>query len=741
MKNNSLEVRIFCGEAGVGKTTLAMTQWPNHLMIKGNDVRNQYATMGALVNALADLLNKRYDSHNEIFYDLRNILKDGYAIILDQAEQIDAMVLKTVVNTAISSNQATLVFTFDLNQQMLFENRIFRLLLDADIVPQQVESIIAKQEELNRVITDKLPGAGKEMVDKLQILCGGNFGHLNRLFWLVKNNQKYYDSVTDLVVTTYFHSIVDDMFHDLPPELFRVFKQSSIIGKMFRRCVLESPDGFCIVGVRAYLDKLEAMNVLTHKYFEDEFYEFNPDGMHDGVLACIEPNERVEWEQILLRYYKIRLKMEQVNEQRMEYLYQIKRLVCSLNDQRALFGINRHLLYLYMKYGDLQKARIVSGEMLQYCKNEPDGRQLLRVLAFQNVKLNIQLWYHNDAFAVVELVQKLYPDDGGLYLMYYRSLCLYNCDQTDEAYKESSALVSRLRTTSSKPIKNQPIYALAYSLLATIYHHLHIEDDGARYYTKALNHAKKKIEDKSVYYNILKKCDMYYDYCFSKPFLFECIAYFEGKNRLIAAEAYMNLGTEMMFHDKDTSHEVRQHFERASAIFENEPNERLSYIRNNFAIYHILSCGDIATAMDLLERALLIDITPFTSMTIFLNLSMCRLKQYGCNDVRFQEAYNGFMKQYAKIKQQKYTTQYGDIYKTLLDLIVLEHNGRYNEALSISRTLLAGKVTPFFIPILNDIVRRTSPEILTTTHYSDNSVFYERLNDHRLFLAEFRFWE
>ena len=741
MKNNSLEVRIFCGEAGVGKTTLAMTQWPKHLMIKGNDARNQHATMGALVNALADLLEKHYDTHDEIFYDLRNILKDGCTIIFDQAEQIDTMVLKTVINTAISASQAILVFTFDLNQQALFENRIFRLLLDADIVPQQVESITAKQEELNRVIMDKLPCAGKKMADKLQILCGGNFRHLNRLFWLVKNNQKDYDSVIDSVVATYFHSLVDDMFHDLPPELFRVFKQSSIIGKMFQRCVLESPDGFCIAGVRTYLDKLEAMNVLTHKYFENEFYEFNPDGMHDGVLACIEPHERVEWEQILLRYYKIRLKMERVDEQRMEYLYQIKRLVCSLNDQRSLFGINRHLLYLYMKHGDLQKARTVSGEMLQYCKNESDGRQLLRLLAFQNAKLNIQLWYHRDAFAAMELVQKFYPNDSGLYLMYYRALCLYNCDQTDEAYKESSALVARLKTTSSKPVKNQPIYALAYSLLATIRHHLRIKDGGARYYTKALNHARKKKEDKSVYYTILKKCDMYYDYCFSKPLLFECIAYFEGKNRLMAAEAYMNLGTEMMFHDKDAFHEVRQYFERASAIFENEPNERLSYMRNNFAIYHVLSCGDIATAMGLLERALLVDITPFTSMTISLNLSMCRLKQYGCNDARFQEAYNEFIKQHAKIKQRKYATQYGDIYKTLLDLIVLEHSGRYNEAFSISQTLLAGKVPPFFTPILNDIARRTSKETLTAAHYSDNSVFYERLNDHRLFLAEFRFWE
>jgi tetratricopeptide (TPR) repeat protein len=741
MKSNSLEVRIFCGEAGVGKTTLAMTQWSKHLMIKGSDVRNQHTTMSALVNALADLLGKYYDTDNEIFYDLRNILKDGYTIIFDQAEQIDAMVLKTVINTAISANQVILVFTFDLNQQALFENRMFRLLLDADIVPQRIENIIAKPEELNRVILDKLSDAGKEMIDKLQVLCGGNFRHLNRLLWLVKNNQNDYNSVTDSVVTTYFHSIVDDMFHDLPPELFKVFKQFSIIGKMFQRCVLESPDGFCIVGVRTYLDKLEAMNVLTHKYFESEFYEFNPDGMHDGVLACIEPHERVEWEQILLRYYKIKLKMEQVNEQRMEYLYQIKRLVCSLNDQRSLFGINRHLLYLYMKRGDLQKALAISGEMLQYCKDETDGRQLLRLLAFQNAKLNIQLWHHNDAFAALELIQKFYSNDGGLYLMYYRALCLYNCDQTDKAYKESSTLVARLRTTSSKPVKNQPIYALAYSLLATIQHHLHIKDDGARYYTKALNHAKKKIEDKSVYYTILKKCDMYYDYCFSKPLLFECISYFKGKSHLIVAETYMNLGTEMMFNDKDTFHEVQQYFKWAIAIFENEPNECLSYIRNNFAIYHILSCGDIATAMGLLERALLVDITPFTSMTIFLNLSMCRLKQYGYNDVRFQETYNEFMKQYAKIKQQKYATQYGDIYKTLLDLIVLEHSGRYNEAHTISQALLAGKVNPFFIPILNDIIRRTGTEMLMTTHYSDNSVFYERLNDDRLFLAEFRFWE
>ena len=741
MKNDSLEVKIFCGEAGVGKTTLAMKHWPNHLMLRGNDARNQYTTMGALKNALADMMEKRYDISDEIFVDLRTVLKDKHTIIFDQAEQIDETVLKMVINIAGLAARMTLVFTFDLNKQQLFDNRAFRLLLDADIVPQQVEVITAKKEDLASVIADMLPDAGKELADNLQALCGGNFGHLKRLVWLVKNQQKYFDHIADTVVTTYFRSLVDDIFHDLPPDLFRIFKQSSVIGKMFQSCVLESPDGFCILGVRAYLDKLEAMNVLVQHYLEEDMYEFNPDGMHDGTLACIEPHDRVKWEQILLHYYKIKLKTEQIHEQYMEYLYQMKRLVRSLNDQRALFGINRHLLYLYMKQPDLQKARIVSGELLQYCEDLPEGRQLLRLLAFQNVKLNMELWYPGDALAAVELVQKLYPNDDGLYLLYYHALCLYYCDQTDEAYKKSSMLIVRLKKTSVNPANNQPIYALAYSLIATIQYHLHLNDDGVHYYTLALNHAREKIEDKSVYYNILKKCDMYYEYCFSKPFFLECIAYFEKNNRVLAAEVYMNLGTEMMFNDAGSFQDVRYYLEQAVKIFENEPNERLSYALNNLAIYYILASGDTATAAGLLERALLLGITSFTSMTIFLNLAICRLKLYGQSAPLFQEAYSEFIKHYLIIKRQEHATQYEDIYKALLDIIVQEHSGCVDETYSSAMALLAGNEPSFFIPILNDIVRRTGPEIPVNSHYSNDQVFYERLNEYRLFLAELRFWE
>jgi len=157
----NLDVTLLCGEVGVGKTTLALKKWPSHVLLKGDDTRNQYATMGALENALSDKFDKQYLNTGEIFFDLRTILKNDVAIILDQVELIDEIVIKAIINTAISIKRAVLVFIFDLNSQVLIENRTFRFLLDNDILSQPIE-VTASKDDLQTVLTSMLPHAERQ---------------------------------------------------------------------------------------------------------------------------------------------------------------------------------------------------------------------------------------------------------------------------------------------------------------------------------------------------------------------------------------------------------------------------------------------------------------------------------------------------------------------------------------------------------------------------------------------------
>ena len=55
--------------------------------------------------------------------------------------------------------------------------------------------------------------------------------------------------------------------------------------------------------------------------------------------------------------------------------------------------------------------------------------------------------------------------------------------------------------------------------------------------------------------------------------------------------------------------------------------------------------------------------------------------------------------------------------------------------------LLDSKHTPsFFIPIITDIRNRHSSQKLKNT-YVENHKFYQTINQKKIFLAEFRFWD
>lgn len=124
--------------------------------------------------------------------------------------------------------------------------------------------------------------------------------------------------------------------------------------------------------------------------------------------------------------------------------------------------------------------------------------------------------------------------------------------------------------------------------MATLQNHLDKEDNGLKYYSLALKHASKDEKGKD-YYDILKKCDMFFDYEDTKTCLKQCLQFYEEKqDGNSAGEVYVNLATEMMFQDCSEKNKIKHYFEKAICYFSENNSKKLVYAKNNYAIYLIM---------------------------------------------------------------------------------------------------------------------------------------------------------
>ena len=177
-----------------------------------------------------------------------------------------------------------------------------------------------------------------------------------------------------------------------------------------------------------------------------------------------------------------------------------------------------------------------------------------------------------------------------------------------------------------------------------------------------------------------------------------------NRNYYDAAEVYSNLASEMMFNENESFNKAMAYFQKALKIFENIPNWKLAYVKNNLAILYILYKGDFETAASLLEDALLVGMSSFTYFTIYLNLCMCYLLLRGHESTQFCSAYSSFNKYHELIASRKNATQYDDIYKQIVELIILEHSGHADKANARARSILPLISSSFFIPILLSLI-------------------------------------
>lgn len=60
MNKNSINVSVFCGEKGVGKSTYVIEKWPNNILLQCDNPLNGIKTASVLENALFSVYGEVY---------------------------------------------------------------------------------------------------------------------------------------------------------------------------------------------------------------------------------------------------------------------------------------------------------------------------------------------------------------------------------------------------------------------------------------------------------------------------------------------------------------------------------------------------------------------------------------------------------------------------------------------------------------------------------------------------------
>lgn len=736
-----MKIIIYCGEAGCGKTTYITNCRKEACVFSGNESRS-YRTYEVIYRSFPEL---RSVAPKKLYSQLIKKLQSKQEIIIDSAEQINDKSFDLIINTALYFSDKIITLLFDVKKNQLFSLSNFRKLID-QCKPSFLESImeyVCPDEILNAWLKNNYPEIDNAEYAKILDLTTRNFKNINNLMWYKKIIDKDATIISQKVINRYINNYIEDKFKNLPKELLQTLRKSSVIGNIFNMNILEDEKGFNIFEVSQYLNELEDMRIFIKSHIEEHgLYSFTSLQTHNAIYDSIRPDVKKEWLQIILSYYYKILENTKNEDKLLELLHKIKSIEVIFKNNDALINLNLKLLSIYSIKNDILKVIATAEELFN----------IIDDVTFNGLKQFVFIYlingYINEGMPkqVLDLFDKIkrfdFFDGSLLILDYYKAKCLYNVGKVDEALILTENLISKLKNTSSNNF-NQPIYSLVYSLSATIENHLNINGGGSKCYSLALNHSLNKLDDKSYYWDILRKCDMFFDYSLSKIYLQQCIRFYSSKNtycKYRLSEVYFNLGTEILFQEGNMDNSAKTYLTKAEKILSEFPNERYAYSKNNLAIYYALSENDVDKALKVFKQALLINLSNFTYMTIYLNICSCLLLKNEYDSDEFKLAYQKFCDNFSIIKKRKHSTKYEDIYKKILDLLICENCGKIETLVETCKHLMNDKsVDAFFKEIIRDMyLRNTSDKPII---HNENCFFYNYINKNRTFFAEFRFWE
>lgn len=731
---------IICGIKGVGKSNYSIKKWPNYLLIECNIpiLSNSYSIIEQTVYKEN---GKHYISSEKLILDFYEILRTKDGIIIDNAELLDNNTLKLIVNISKQKNQ-NLIFVFDIPYKKLHTSAVFISLLEWDMIKidDKIKDFKVDFKQISEFFFENFPRIQPNEIEKIIKITGYNFNEIKKLMWINQTSSIDNSYLTEKAINIYLTDWLGKKLTNISPKLTDVLKKSSIIGQTFEKHPLEHQYGFNILGVSNHLQELEDQEIFISKYMaKKDSFKFISEDVYNAIVLSISSLQKNEWHNILKEYYIKIFSFSNNDYIKLESLIRAKRSATEIKDFRTIFEINRVLLFKYINNNDCLKAITIINEMISDTYVNKDKPYIDYLLSLQ-IKILIDFGEYRGALDIVKKhIQDSYYTGSQDYLKYYHIKCLFCCGNIDTAYDEINKLIKKLKVTSKAGNTNQKIYPLIYSMMASIQNHLGVEDGGNRYYILALNYAKNLICDKILYYDILSKYDMFFSGEVACVELLKCVNFFKRINhKLKLGKTYVNLATEMMFEGCGTDCDIEQYLVEAKSQFI-IPDENLAYVKNNLAIFYILRKNDFISAIKELESALFVNLSEFTYMTIYLNLTMCYFIVDGPSSKNFKDAYQQFIKFEELLENRKNATKYESVYRDILDLIVLDKS-KNDIIYTCNKYLSSVQYTDFFYPIFQDIKNRACG-IYNNNAYQNNCNFYKNINEKGIFIAEFRFWD
>lgn len=738
-----MEFKIIYGDKGRGKTTSIKKKLQNYIYIQYEDKYNKMSTEYIFKDILIKTQNK--SSMDFIFKKIRDLffqsLTNKKSMIIDNCELIETDIINELINYCTTKNIPSIYFLFDLERENLKTNNTYMNLMQ--ICKCNEEEFEVNTDDLYAFIKENYPNLHYENYDDLIKYSYYNFNNI-RLFMNINKNDKIF-KIENKHYIEYLLYVARQKLNKLSKRTKEVLNISSVIGNEFSCNILE--DGFKIFETNKYLKEIENMNMFIEKYIKSETeYKFLSSKIRDEIYNNIDETNKKEWIKKLINYYENEINTNICDENVLLYLLKVKELYKIFNNEMRINKINQLILFKYQKMNDIKNFVFIINEIIEYNKKNYNQWNyiFLQSIIYLKIETLIKTGYYQEAVTCIEeYINEKYIFWENKYISYFYAISLYNAGNLDLSYTITKQLVDDIKETSGNGDTEQPLYALVYSLYSSILDHLEIDNTSElykKYYRLAINNAKK-LSDKNIYYSIIKKIKFTNSYQDKIDKLKECIEFYEKENNSIElGEVYLNIGTEILFNECSSSNS-KYYLEKSYKIYEVFCNEKTSYAANNLAIYYILEENKIEKALQTLKRVCYHNLTDFTNITLYLNICMCYILLNKHNSVEFQEAYKKFQCFFNNIMKRENRSQYEVKYFELLNAILLEKQCKTNELIKKCNDMLCSidyDKTNFFYPVINDIINRNSKNIAVS--YKKNIAFYKKINEKKIFLAEFRFW-
>lgn len=732
--------KVVCGNPGVGKSTFIERKYNDYFLV-ACDIPFIERTYSIIESSLSSYFRKRYSNHQRALDEFFVLLSEKDGVIVDNAEKIDVDTLKLIVNIS-KLLKLTVIFIFDIPYAILHTNDTFIKLIEWNIIDcsDQLRDFHVGTCVIEQFIQNEYPFFDIHELENLLRITDYNFNEIKKLMWINKVINGKSSKLSDKAISEYRQNKIIKQLSQLEPELSDILKKSSVIGQVFEKYPLESSHGFHILGLSNHLHDLELFGTFISRLVNrKDYYQFITPELYTAIFSSIHSSQKCEWQEILKNYYIYLYNHSSSKYTKTELIVKAKYMAIELTDYATVIRLNRVLLHRYLHEKDFNKAILIINELIN--TDDIENKTYHDYLSLTKLKLLFSIGDYRQA---IDITRKyvLSKDFAGSedYLLYHHVRCLYNCGDIDSAFSNINILIQRLKSTSKAGALEQKIYPLAYSMMASIQNHLGIKDNGKWYYRTALNYAYNNIEDKTLYFNILSKCEMFYSSEYAIMYLKESAEYFKKQNNQFnAARVCFNLATELLFNGSTLYEAMEKNFTFAKQVFQ-LPDEHLAYVKNNHAIFLMMIFKNFQSAACELESSLFVGLSDFTYMTIYLNLSMCYYYLYGNQNLKFISAYENFMKYEKTVESRKNRTRYEVIYRIISEIIFFNRNDSYlNDELQQYWSI--NQNDSFFKKIIKILTEKNQKKPNLQQDIEDNITLFRFVDEYGLFLAEFRFWD